>query len=149
MYSTIANIRTQSAFKDSDKVADTYITRKITEADNIIDSIIGEVYDLPLSETPGIIQNISESLVALLLYQEQNPNIEVQPGINVIEEWNMNIETLEKIRERKIKLYDSNGDELTITDRIKPQYIPNDTTTSADADADDYTPRFFEADMDF
>jgi len=130
-YSTSAEIRVQSPFKNATNIDGTYIDRKIAQADSIIDSAIGEVYDLPLAETPSVIQSLSESITILLLFLEQNTNIEVQPGVNVTDEWALQMELLEKVRTRKLKLYDSAGDPLAASqDSIS--FYPTQASTDSE-----------------
>jgi hypothetical protein len=61
-YSTAANVRIQSPFKDSTLVSDAYVGQKIDEADSIINAAISEVYDLPLASTPDIIESLSKAI---------------------------------------------------------------------------------------
>ena len=132
-YSTETIVREQSPFKSSTLITSAYVVRKIAQADSIIDGVIGEVYDLPLTETPAIIQSLSEGIATCLLFQEQNKNIEVEPGVSIIENWNFLMDQLEMIRTRKIKLFGTTGAELSLSDRIKPQFVPNDTTSATDS----------------
>jgi len=146
-YSVVADIRTQTAFKDDSLITDTYITQKIAEADDIIDSVIGEVYVLPLDSNPNSIVSLSKSMTSCLLYQEQNINFEVEAGVPVNDFCKSLLDRLEAIRTRLIKLYDDDGDELTITERIKPQYHP--TVTSSEESATDSTAPKFSMNKEF
>lgn len=128
-YTTEAILRAQSPFKNSTNIDTTYFARKIAEADSIIDSVIGEVYVLPLSSTPSIIAVLSEAIATCLLFKEQDTNIEVQPGVNVEEIWKSQMTLLEAIRGKKIKLFDSSGDLLPMRDATKLGFYPTQSST--------------------
>ena len=124
-YSTVANIRTQTPFKSDLLIEDTYIEQKIAEADSIIDTYLIKVYTLPLASIPNIVENISKQIASLLLYQEQNPNFEVEPGISIEDAWQRQMEILNGIANRSIILVDDNGAELATNTRLKPSFYPN------------------------
>ena len=132
-YSAVAAIRTESPFKDSVSISDAYVTQKIAEADGIINSLVGEAYELPLSSTPDIIVNISKALTIGLLFQEQNTNIEVEPGLSVADYIKAQMDMLSAISSRKIKLFDSSGDELPVRDSALPSSYPNATSSDPSA----------------
>lgn len=132
-YSTVANVRIQSPFKDSVAITNAYVTQKIAEADQMIDSVIGGTYVLPLSETPEIIESLSKNIASLLLFKEQNPNIEVAPGISIDEAWKDAMAMLEAIRTRAYKLFDTTGVELPLQTSSLPKFYPNDASSEPDA----------------
>lgn len=140
-YSLQADVRTQTPFKDSTLIGDAYITQKIAEADGIIDAVIGEVYVLPLASTPEIIESLSKALASCLLIQEQDTNIEVQPGIKIADFLKTQMDILEGIRTRKLKLFDGSGDELPLRDRVLPGFYP-DATSSDPAATNSTAPKF-------
>lgn len=131
-YSSIADLRIQTPFKDSTLITDAYITQKISEADSIINAAIGETYDLPLASTPEIIENLSKNIATCLLLQEQNLNIEVQQGVSIKDFWDTQMSILESLRTRKLKLFDDSGDELALTSRIVPQFYPDEASETSD-----------------
>ena len=137
-YTTEAIVRVESPFKDSSNIDTTYVTRAIAQADNLIDGVIGEVYSLPLSETPGLIQDLSTQLAVYNLYKDQNTNIEIASGVDFTDALEEAMNLLESIRTRKIKLFDSTGSELSLTDRVKPKFYP----TQASTDDGDTEPLF-------
>lgn len=140
-YSLEAAVREQTPFKDDTLVLDSYITQKIAEADDMIDSYIGQVYQLPLTSNPDLIVNISKGLTSCFVYQEQNTNFEVEPGVSIEQLCKRMMETLELIRIRKIKLLDSNGDELPLTGISNPKFFP--TNHSSDpSTANNTGPKF-------
>lgn len=143
-YTTEAIVREESPFKDSTNIVSAYVVRAIAQADNMINAIIGEAYQLPLSETPSLIQDLSTQLAVYNLYKDQNTNIEIASGVDFTTVLKDAMDVLEGIRTRKIKLYGVSGSELSITDRIKPGYYP--TLTSTD---DGDTEPFFETDTKF
>lgn len=130
-YTTEAIVRVESPFNDSVLIDSTYVDRAIAQADSYIDGWIAEAYDLPLSETPAIIQHLSTTQAIIFLFKDQNVNIEVGDGIDVSGMQDQVDATLDAIRTRKIKLIDSNGSELAVTDRWKPSYYPTVSSTDA------------------
>lgn len=124
-YSQVADQRIQSPFKDAVNITDAYITQKISEADSIITGMIAGPYRLPLGYVPAIIVDISKALTTLLLLREQNGNIEVQPGQRVEDAWKTYMDSLTAISERKIKLYDAAGLELTLNEAALISGYPN------------------------
>ncbi len=140
-YSVEADVRAASPFKNDTLISDVYMSARIDEADGMIDAKIGDAYDLPLSETPPIIRMISIKIASYLIFLDQNTNIEVMPGVNVTDEFDRQMGLLEMIRQRKLKLYDTNGDELTVGSAILPQFYPNDASSAADA-VNSTEPRF-------
>lgn len=129
-YTTEAIVRAESPFKDSALIDSTYVDRAIAQADDLIDSIIGSVYSLPLSTTPSIIQDVSTTLAIINLLRDQNLNIEIANGVDMESKAEDAMNTLEMIRTRKIKLY-SSGSELATSDLIKPAYYPTTASTSS------------------
>lgn len=128
-YTTEAIVREESPFKDSGNIESTYVDRAIDQADSMIDGVIGEVYSLPLSETPSLIQDLSTQLAVYNLYKDQNTNIEIASGVDFTDVLEEAMNLLESIRKRKLKLFDSNGSELAINDRVKPKYYPTQSST--------------------
>ena len=139
-YSLEAEVRAASPFKNDTLIPGSYMDDRIEEADGIIDGKIGDAYSLPLSETPPLIRMASIKIACYLIFMDQNTNIEVMPGVDIIDEFNRQLELLEQIRTRKIKLYDTNGDELAVSDVILPAFYPNDTS-SADTATDSTAPK--------
>jgi len=139
-YSLEAEVRAASPFKDDTLIPDAYMDDRIEEADGIIDGKIGDAYNLPLSETPPLIRMASVKIACYLIFMDQNTNVEVMPGVDIVDEFNRQLDLLEMIRKRTIKLYDSNGDELTISTVIRPAFYPDDTS-SADGSTDDTGPK--------
>lgn len=133
-YSTEADVRTQAPFKDDTLITDAYITQKIAEADDLIDSMIGQVYQLPLSSNPDTIVYLSKAITTCFLYREQNTNFEVEPGVSIEDFKDNLIQTLEMIRTRKIKLFDSSGAELALTGITSPQFFPTDASSDPSAE---------------
>lgn len=129
-YTTETIIRKGSPFKNSNNIGATYIERAIDEADGYIDSKIGEVYQLPLSETPKIIQSLSTRLAMSFLLEDQDLNIEIAGGVDMTGIMDDVESALEEIRTRKLKLYDSDGDEFAVKSRVKPSSYPTKSSTS-------------------
>jgi len=141
-YCTEADIRNQSPFKDTTNISSAYITQKIAEATDLINSTIGGAYQLPLSSTPDIIANLAKEITTLIIYREQDKNIEVQPGLEIEKAWKIQMDTLLAIAKRQIKLFDSStGVEFSLTSAATVYGYPN--AASSDASASNNTaPRF-------
>ena len=140
-YSTVAQVREQTPFKDSTLIGDAYITETIAEVDSMIDGVLREVYTLPLSSTPNSIRLLSRDMASCLLYLDQNPNLEIADGVKVTDWWKDLLGQLEAIRTRKLKLIGSDGEELGTSDRINPSFYPNAASSSPSA-ADSTAPKF-------
>lgn len=132
-YSLEADQRTQSPFKDTVNIPAAYISQKIAEADDIINSVIGGTYVLPLSVVPQTIVDISKALTTLLLYREQSMNLEVFPGIDVTKQWELQMMLLDAIGKRTKKLLDANGVELQLQPSALPSGYPNASSSSPSA----------------
>lgn len=143
-YTTIAIVRAESAFKDSNKIADAVIQRAIDEMTYFINGKVGAVYTLPLASTPTILQSVNTSLAVYELIRDQNLNIEIASGVNVQQMVDSALELLEQIQERKLRLIATDGTEYATVDQIKVGFYPND------ADTDDGTAtRQFTMDQKF
>ena len=143
-YTTETIVRKRSPFKDLTNIGTVYVNNKIDEADSVINSMIGSIYQLPLSETPDMIREASTVLTMFKLIEDQNLNLEIANGVNVTDAIDNVMEMLDMIRKRKLKLYDSNFDELTVNDLLKPSFYP--TQASSDAGV---TPPVFEMNKKF
>jgi len=146
-YSLASDVRKQTPFKDTTLINDAYITQKIAEADDLINSVIGGVYKLPLSTVPNIIVDLSKEIAGLIIFREQDVNIEVQPGIKVEDQWKIQMEILSAIGTRKIKLFGDGGTELQINSSGTISGYP--TTSSSSPDADNSTQPKFTMNMKF
>lgn len=141
-YSSEEVVRQQSPFKNSTNIDTAYITRKIAEADSIINSYIGLAYQLPIPSTPKIIQAISETLSVLLIFREQNPNIEIANGVNVEETWAAQLELLDQVAKGKYKLFDdTTGVELPLVNAKRLGFYPN-AASDESAGPDNTAPYF-------
>lgn len=143
-YTTKEIVREESAFKDSTNIPDTYIDRAIAQADSYIDGRIGGVYTLPLSETPSLIQELSTKLVVYNLMSDQNLNVEVAAGVDVSSMLDGVNAILDGIKDRSVKLFDSDGAELDVSDSILPSSYPTLSATT-----DGTAERFFTMGQNF
>lgn len=143
-YTTEAIVRVESAFKDSTNIDTTYVTRAIAQADSYINSEISQVYSLPLSETPSLIQELSTKCTVYNLLSDQNLSIEIAQGINVQALLDEIDTVLQAIRKREKKLIGADGLELALIDALLPSGYPN----TADTDSGD-AERFFTMDQQF
>lgn len=143
-YSQEPNIRIITGFSDPSKVSPQSIARAISEADSIINSKIGDVYQLPLASTPKLIQLISEQLAKGILYAEEYGE-ETQ---NLDKGWEKTMEyymgLLDDIQMSKIKLRDdTTGAELARSTTNLPSFYPN-----AQSEDDRYNPTYSRITVD-
>lgn len=128
-YTTESIIRAESPFKNSATIESAYVTRAITQADSLIDSKIVNAYQLPLSETPAIIQDISTKLAIINLLTDQSLNIEIASGVDVEDMADRVMKLLDSISKREIKLIGSTGSELTTTGSNEVSSYPSQSST--------------------
>lgn len=129
-YTTTAIIREESPLKDTTNIADAYVTRAITQADSVIDGYIFDVYVLPLSSTPSLIQHISTTLAIYFLLTDQAINIEIASGVDATKLLEQATELLNQIKSRKLKLIVS-GAELPTTSLLRPSSYPSASSTES------------------
>ena len=144
MYTTEAIVRQEGPFKNSSAITAAYITRAITQADSIIDSSIGDVYVLPLEETPAIIQDLSTKLAIANLLNDQSINIEISAGVSVKGIVDDAMLMLDLILNRKQKLFGADGTELATNSVNRVTSYPTQTSTD-----DGDTEPLFTIDQDF
>lgn len=130
-YTTIAIVREESPFKDDVNIIDAYVTRAIDQADSFINGMIGSVYSLPLAEVPSVIQDMSTKISINNLLLDQNLNLEVADGVNLDAQIEDVLEMLNLIRNRELKLYDSNDEELLVNSLVKPDFFPTNASTES------------------
>lgn len=134
-YTTKDAIRAATGFSDTDNISDTTIEAYIADADSVINAKIADVYSVPLSETPDIIEMLSRHITIGLLYANEygEESEDTDKGWKGRMDWAMSI--LDDIQDQKTKLRDSSGNELARTSFKKPAYKP--TTASSAVTAED------------
>ena len=141
-YVTETDIRNQSPFKDVTNISSVYITTKIAEAGDLVDSMIGGTYNLPLLTTPNIIATLCKEITTLIIYREQSKNIEVQPGMEIEKAWQIQMDMLKAIAKREVKLFDATTRiELSLSAAALPGSFPNASTSDSSSD-NSTAPRF-------
>lgn len=132
-YTTEAAVRVASGFNNTTNIITGTMTTYIADADSVIDAAVGDRYLLPLSATPQIIETISRHITVGLLYSneygEETENLD--KGWKNRLDWAM--EQLEKIKEGKLKLYDTDGSEITRSSHFNPAFYPDDDSSDLDA----------------
>lgn len=100
---------TQSEFFDTDGEIEIYIS----EAEEVINSMISERYQVPLTSTiPPIIKYITGRITAYNILMSEFTGDSVNISDWTKEWYDKSLEILEKINKREIKLVDSSGVEL-------------------------------------
>lgn len=137
-YSTVQQVRDATGMQNATKIPDAYITLKISYADGVINSKIGERYVLPLSSVPDIIAFLSlEITVAILFIDQYGENSE-----DTDKGWERRLKflmgQLEDLRTGKLKLINpTTGAEYPRTGLGQPSFFPN--AASSDPNAVDST----------
>jgi phage gp36-like protein len=133
MYTTVEQVRIATGFEEATppaeaKISDGVIEQAIKEADGIINGKINDVYILPLSSVPSLIEMISTQLAKGILYaQEYGEETE-----NLDKGWQKTMDyylgLLDDIRDRKLKLIDENGQNLPTSSLFRMSGLPNAQT---------------------
>jgi phage gp36-like protein len=133
MYTTVEQVRIATGFEEATppaeaKISDGVIEQAIKEADGIINGKINDVYILPLSSVPSLIEMISTQLAKGILYaQEYGEETE-----NLDKGWQKTMDyylgLLDDIRDRKLKLIDENGQNLPTSSLFRMSGLPNPQT---------------------
>lgn len=143
-YTDETKVRNSSPFKDSSKVTTTVVTNAITEADGLINSRVGGVYVVPFATTPALIQGIATDIAVYNLVRDENLNLEIAQGVNLQAMLQDALSLLDDIASRRLRLFDSDGDEYPLRNQNNVSFYPNNADTE-DGDA----PRQFTMDQKF
>jgi len=149
-YSTTDNIRQEAGFTGNSNISDARIDTFKNAASSQIDGILGRVYSLPLSSTPGLLELIERKLAAghLLLeeYGKQAEGTSKDGKAKV--EWAE--DKLQLIEDGLIELRDSSGNLLTKATRVTLTGFPDDSTgTDKTDEVDKDNPPIFEIGQKF
>lgn len=136
-YTTKEAVRAATGFSDAAKIADATIESYIDDADSVINSKIVDVYSLPLSETPEIIETISRHITVALLYSNEygEESQDTDKGWERRMNWAMDM--LEDIRKQRTKLYDSNNAELARSSLRQIAFKPTNASSAVNAEDSD------------
>lgn len=134
-YTDVATVRAASGFSASAKVSDAYITTKITGADALIDSKVGERYQLPFSSTPNLVAWLALEIAVAVLFIDQYGEEAEDKDKGWKKRLDFLMKILEEIRTGKTKLFDATtGAELSRSDANLPSSHPSEATSAADAE---------------
>jgi len=135
-YVTAANLRVETPFKDTVRITNTYIDQKISEADSIINSKIGDVYTLPLavsgvalSTYPDIIVFLSKEIATALIYSDQFSEEVAGSTLEGATSLEAAMKVLDDIQNQKQKLKNTAGVELDRSALLKISGYPDDSST--------------------
>jgi len=143
-YSTEEQVRAATGMLDDTLITDAFVETRIDAADDIINGKIGDVYSIPLSETPDLIEYLSIELASGLLYLHQYGEEVEGTGLDGQKKIDGAIAILDLIQSQKLKLFDSSNDEFARSNLSKPVYYPTQTSTD-----DEDTPPLFKIDQQF
>ena len=140
-YTTKKLIRSASGFNKVANITDTLIDAYISDADSVIDAALGERYSIPMSETPAIIETISRHITVGLLYANEygEETNDTDKGWEGRVNWAM--DQLTKIKTGILKLYGTDGTELTRATLHQPAFYPTNTSSDEET-ADNTAPKF-------
>lgn len=138
-YSSESDIRAATGFSNVTNITSAQIVAIIADADDIIDSSIGDVYTLPLDSTPQLIETISRHISIGLLYANEYG----EETENLDKGWEKRLkfwmDILKEIQDQTKKLLDSSGDELARSGLRSPEFYP---TAAASAAGESAEPNF-------
>lgn len=132
-YSTAAQIRRESPFKNTQNVKTDYIEQVIDDVDGIINSYVSKIYVLPFISTPALVRSLSKDMAVCQLYRDQNPNVEIASGVSVEEWWTSLLAQLQAIVDQQINLVDSSGVELPKNGLTSPIFFPNALSSASNS----------------
>lgn len=132
-YSTVAQIRRESPFKNSQNVKTDYIEQVIEDVDSIINSYVSKIYVLPFATAPAMIRSLSKDMAVCQLYRDQNPNVEIAAGVSVEDWWTSLLATLQAIVDQEINLIDSAGVEMPKNGLTSPIFYPNALSSASNS----------------
>ena len=131
-YTTVAQVRTGTGFKNSTKISDARLTALIADADSVIDSAIGKLYTVPLAVVPEIIETISRNITTALAYTDEygeEAQLSDKGWKERLEYW---LAQLDRIVARELILvHPTTGVELTRSTLFSPSFSPNNETSAA------------------
>lgn len=136
-YSTVANVRVVSGLTDDTLVSDALITAKISYADSLINSKIGNRYKLPITVACALLIALSEEMATVFLLMDQYSEESGDTDKGYQKRLDAVYEILNDISTGKNALFDDTGAELPQAKRSYPRFHPNDA--SSDPSATDST----------
>lgn len=142
-YATIIGIRKEAGFENNDNIDDFRVSQARMRAENVIDGYIGNVYTLPLSEVPGMIRLTAEKLAAAYLLQEEYGADSRGTDKDGYNKENAIIDTILKIKEKEILLFDEDGSLLPTATTQRLWYYPNDEDTQPERFTYDFDTQTF------
>lgn len=138
------SVRQATGFTVVANIPDARIDAKIAYADGLINSKIGDVYQLPLASTPDIIKFLSLEITAATLYMDEYG----EETENLDKGWEKRLkwakDVLDEIQSLKMKLYGVDGAEFARSSHKLPSFYP---TNAAEATGD--APRLFTMNDEF
>jgi len=130
-YTTIQLVRDATGFASGSKIADSYITAKISYADGLINSAMAERYVLPFDSTPDSVAFLSLEITVAILFMEQYGEEAEDTDKGWEKRINFLMKQLELYRTGKLKLIDpTTGVELPRSSARLPSSYP--TAASSD-----------------
>lgn len=146
VYTTVADVRAATGMNNTTNISNAYITAKIEMVQGIINGMIGDVYLVPFASgsVPDTIKALALNYTMGLLYIDQFGQETEGTGIDGDKIVAGVEKQLEKIRLGKLRLLNTDGQEITRVELRNPVGYPNQSSTD-----DGTTERAFTRDQKF
>lgn len=131
-YTTEAAVRAATGMTDTAKITSGTIALKIAYATNDIDSMVGSIYQLPITNVPDLIAMVALEMVSALLYMDEYGEETQNMDKGGQKKYLQMIAILEEIQSGKQKLYYNNV-ELPRNSLMLPSFYPTKTSSRRDA----------------
>ena len=130
-YTTESAVRAASGFSNTTNITTGTVTAYIADADRVIDSYVADIYSTPLSATSEVVEMLSRYITIGLLYANEygEESQGTDKGWKSRLDWAM--DQLQKIKDQKMKLYDSSGVELSRSSLRVPSFYPTESSSEA------------------
>jgi hypothetical protein len=140
-YTTNAKVRIAAGIVGNINISTASIDSKVIMADGFINGKIGDVYSLPLAETPAFLTELASQLAAAFVLideygkEAQDTDKDGYKRLNVLTNEN-GTGLLDKIQKKEVKLFsDTTSQELATSTTRTPIFRPNNLSSlSTDPD---------------
>lgn len=135
-YATAAEVRNDTALQDATNVSTAYIEDKLSMAEAIINGMVGTIYITPFAtgaSTPPLIKAYTIQMAQGIIFAAQFGGEAEGTGIDGQKMIDFVMKQLKLIQTGAMKIFDSDGTELSRTGNYKPAGYPNQDVDETDA----------------
>lgn len=138
-YTDVETLRIITGFTGVDEdddylVSDDTINRAILQAEAIVNGAVASVYLLPFATTPDLVASITEQIAKALLYAEEYGEETENLDKGWKKTFDFQLAILDKIKNGRIFLIDSTGQEYPRSKIKLPAFYPNDISNDDPGD---------------